>query len=306
MSIDERENHPITDLYLRYEGGADCWEELKSAVEIYCYRIAIRIFRKREELLTPFITQVFEKVPHLIRHFTYCGTPFEYYLTKTVTMRCKAIAYREAQKSKKTLICRCYNYVNIDQERMSGMVTAEHSLCRKIPRMNKDAMDFFGADDGGFLPRSSCRRRLLFLALREVERIDDTLVDCIAHAIGADPEWLIDVVTRLRMNLEERKGRYRDLIARRNRLFTRMIEFQVRLYDGREPEEMPELRKKIAEHRRLLDQVDEALRDKQWRPTQTEIAEVLCIPKGTVGSAIHFLHLHSPECYPAEDGDSAA
>jgi hypothetical protein len=306
MDIQEKEGHPITDLYLRYQGGTACWEELKSAVEIYCYRIAIRFFRRREELLTPFITQVFEKVPCLIKHFHYHGTPFEHYLSKTVTMRCKAIAYREAQKSQKELICRCYNYVNIDQERMSGMLAAEHAVCRHTPSMNKEAMEFFGADADGFLPRSSCRRRLLFLALREAERIDDDLVDCIAGAIGADPEWLIDVVTRLRMNLDERKGRYRDLIARRYRLFAKMIELQVRLLDSAEPGEMRELRKMIADYRQRLDQVDEALRDKQWRPTQTEIANVLCIPKGTVGSAIHFLHLHTPECYPAEDSDSVA
>jgi hypothetical protein len=85
-----------------------------------------------------------------------------------------------------------------------------------------------------------------------------------------------------------------------------MIELQVRLLDSAEPGEMRELRKMIADYRQRLDQVDEALRDKQWRPTQTEIANVLCIPKGTVGSAIHFLHLHTPECYPAEDSDSVA
>lgn len=295
MKSHEQEEFAITDMYLEYLRGEGSWERLRSAAEVYCYRIALHCFGSRDELLTPFVNTVFEKIPCLITHFQYRGTPIEYYLSRTISLRCKAIICRDARKRERERICRCCSYAVCEQELAGASTAAEEAVCREVPAMKKGAAEFFGADPSGFIPGRAARKRLLCLALREAERVDDDLINAIAPAIGADPEWLTDIVTGLRRDTESRKTRFRALTERRNKLFGRMLECQARLQSCADPREIPELREQAALLRQRLDKADGEIRRKQWHPTQTEIAGALGTSKGTIGSAIHYLNSHTLE-----------
>ncbi|WP_020613078.1 hypothetical protein [Sediminispirochaeta bajacaliforniensis] len=296
------EHKTLTELYLLHQKGMVPWNTLKNETEIYCYEIACRMFRDQDACMTAFVEQVFDKIPAMLQKFQYKGHPLEHYLSKTITLRCKAIRCRVARKRQRELLCRCYHYASFENDLKREWFAAEYT--------NQNAFFIEETNDyDGSIRKTTSPKKILLLALREAEMLDDPLIGKLSEITGKSVDTLVDMVTQLRACIEKRKSRYHQLKERRNSAFAKMIELEIKLWECNDPAERTSLREAIVHQQERIRKLDVQLRNKHWHPTQSEIAEVIGIPKGTVGSAIHYLHCSFENFFSVDDesdGESSA
>lgn len=279
----------LTRMYINYRQGELEWKVLKEEAEYYCYSLALRYLKDRDDLFTIYIDRYFHQIPGLIKRFKFKGAPLEHFLTKSVIFRCKNILNRDRKMKYKRMITQLDEVLESCRE--------QHEKYRPESMVETDSRENLSSlgekqlktNAQGKVCKGWAKKRLILLLLREAYRVDDRHIRQVADATSVDRYQLEEEIHQLRKRIHEKKERAALLFQRRNASYTKLISLECRLYACQNPEEESGLRERIEKQKEKLLRLDRSIQKKRWQASQSEIAQASHLPRGTVGSALYYL-----------------
>jgi hypothetical protein len=232
--------------------------------------------------------------PRLLRtlsKFQDRGKPFEWYFNSVLRWHYKVYRSRKKKDQTRWAVARSVLFWELPEAGMavSAPVVSSDEGKRIIP------LDRFGNSR-----ENTCRRRILFLALKNARHLDDSAISWISGLTGIEEEHLIGMVERLRANLYKRELRLHKLYKRQNKIFTKIFLFQRDLLWEVDPEIKADLALSLCELRTKLRSLQRKIRRVRLHPSNREIAELLQIPKGTIDTSLYWLRRQLLENKPRE------
>ncbi|TVQ23962.1 MAG: hypothetical protein EA383_12325 [Spirochaetaceae bacterium] len=134
--------------------------------------------------------------------------------------------------------------------------------------------------------RRLSRTSVLCFCLKAICDADERTIIRIAELCSSDATWLMHCKYVLLETLGPRRRRQALIGARIGRLYTRIYNLEKRLYGESDPVTRRSLDQKLANSRRLYQQNCRRLRRLSLRPTNSNIAALLHVAKGTVDNAV--------------------
>ena len=237
--------------------------------------------------------------PRLLRtlsRFQDRGKPFEWYFNSVLHWHYKVYCSRKRQDQTRWAAARNVLFWELPE---AGSAVSTDAFCpdrreRIIP------IDRFGSSR-----EETCRRRILFLALKNARHLDDSAIGWISELTQIEEEQLVAMIERLRGNLYKRELRLHKLYGRQNRIFTKIILFQWDLLWEVDPEIKADLALSLCELRTKLRSLQRKIRRVRLHPSNREIADLLQIPKGTIDTSLYWLRRQLQENKPREKPEQA-
>ena len=232
--------------------------------------------------------------PRLLRtlsRFQDRGKPFEWYFNSVLHWHYKVYCSRKRKDQTRWAAARNVLFWELPE---AGFAVSANAVSpdrdeRIIP------IDRFGSSR-----ENTCRRRILFLALKNARHLDDSAISWISELTQIEEEQLVAMVEGLRANLYKRELRLHKLYWRQNKIFTKIILFQWDLLWEVDPEIKADLALSLCELRTKLRSVQRKIRGVRLHPSNREIAELLQIPKGTIDTSLYWLRRQLLESKPRE------
>jgi hypothetical protein len=160
---------------------------------------------------------------------------------------------------------------------------AGHGASRRRPRAR-----------GGIIPRCPAEAvahssRLVFLAVKCAWEIDDEGIARIASAAGVGRDWLAAAVGQARCSLESERSRVEHLVERRNASWTRLRLLEARLADESDHYRRQNLSHALEREWGRYSRVKADLASLKTIVSNSLVARILGVPKGTVDSGLYYL-----------------
>jgi hypothetical protein len=237
-----------------------------------------------EDDCSDFFIQFFPKIPGLIQRFTYDGPPFEAYLAVSLNWQMKSFSSRKRGESFQEGILKKESFWEQYHETESCCDPACEGLS-----VSDEAAKILRIEDAGTIKSKSTQKRLICLLLKEAMRVNDEMIRAVQQITGADENWLHQCILKLRDRIIARKERLRHLSTRRNNCFYHLTLNHEKLFYAATENEREDLINCIMREKRRLLSVNGEINRVSLSATNTEIAEVLDIPKGSIDSGLFYL-----------------
>jgi len=248
------------------------------ALRIYNYPLGKR--QASEDDCGEFYLFFYPRLIRTLERFQDRGKPFEWYFNSVLHWHYKVYCARKRKEQTRWAVARNVLFWELP-EPGSETLLPNPDVCsgqKVIP------LDRFGGSR-----ESTCRKRILLLALKNARQLDDNAVSWISQLTGVKEEHLIGMIERLRANLYKREIRLHKLYRRQNKIFTKIFLLQRDLLWEVDPEIKASLALSLCELRRTLRSVQRKIRRVRLHPSNREIAELLQIPKGTIDTSLYWL-----------------
>ena len=248
------------------------------ALRIYNYPLGKR--QASEDDCGEFYLFFYPRLIRTLERFQDRGKPFEWYFNSVLHWHYKVYCARKRKEQTRWAVARNVLFWELP-EPGSETLLPNPDVCsgqKVIP------LDRFGGSR-----ESTCRKRILLLALKNARQLDDNAVSWISQLTGVKEEHLIGMIERLRANLYKREIRLHKLYRRQNKIFTKIFLLQRDLLWEVDPEIKASLALSLCELRRTLRSVQGKIRRVRLHPSNREIAELLQIPKGTIDTSLYWL-----------------
>jgi hypothetical protein len=268
----------LNEMVLRYQRSGEGLEQILAVVGPAIYRYPAGKYGSCEDDCGEFFLFFYPRLLRTLARFREQGKPFEWYLNSVLCWQYRV--YRRSRQRQE--VCwRAGSRRDFWELPDSPGVAAEEG---------SDAYArVFRPDRRGRVPKAADRKRLLFLSLKNVWFLDESVLPRLSQATGVETARLAAMARRLREQLCQRQVRLHRLYERRNRLFAKLILLQQELEQEIEPRYTLELSVRLARLQRSLRLVRRRIGSVSLRPTNREIAEVLRVPKGTVDTSLYWL-----------------
>jgi hypothetical protein len=250
-------------------------------------RLALRIYnyplgkpQASEDDCGEFYLYFYPRLIRTLRHFQDRGKPFEWYFNSVLRWHYKVYCTRKRKDQTLWAVAKNVLFWELPEQGLVVSATAVSAGTgeRVIP------MDRFGGSR-----ESTCRKRILLLALKNARHLDDRAISWISGLTEVEEDHLVAMVERLRANLYKRELRLHGLYRRHNKVFTKIFLFQRDLLWEVDPQIKADLALSLCELRRSLRSVQRKIRRVRLHPSNREIAELLQIPKGTIDTSLYCL-----------------
>jgi RNA polymerase sigma factor (sigma-70 family) len=276
----------------------------------YVYRFPGRQRGFTEEDAAGFLLTFYPRIQKLIRKYRPMGSSFEAYLKSTLRWQLRSYAARKRNskirlsvEASEEVACEIHelpsdfvpaNPAFHSRPHVSGSrgVTApdprnrHHPIVRNPPARTPSVplSPSLLPSQGGLTPGEA--QRVLFMALKAADRLNEDECRSLARTLGCDPDWIVHVWLTLRRRCDENLQRRAAARATRDRAWFKIRCLQTRLVETLEPTDRELCEKKLAEWRKRFETARGKVTSIPSTPTHKEIAECLGVPKGTVDSSI--------------------
>ena len=248
-----------------------------------------------------FFCTFFPKIEGIIDRFIFTGKPFEAYLASSIRWQLKTFAKKKAMQ-------RAEDRVIKEESQFWYMCDLQAQRCYPIPGagslMVEDHQGGYSAEvsrvlrieSDGRIGDPAWARRFLYLLLRNVTIIDDSLLEHAAGLSGFEPDYILGCATELRERLEEKKNRCRLLSEKRNTLYIRILQLAGLMSEETESGRRSDYQRQIGLAKNRIKKIDRDLQSSSFLPTHMDIAEVLGVAKGSVDSGLYYLRKAFSAC----------
>jgi hypothetical protein len=265
--------------------------EIMKRLSLRIYNYPLGKFKASEDDCGEFYLFFYPRLLRTLKHFQDRGKPFEWYFNSVLRWHYKVYCSRKRKDQIRWAVARDVLFWELPEPDSPSSAPAMSSdRCQRII-----PLDRFGGSR-----ESTCRKRILFLALKNARHLDDSAVSWISGLTGIEEEHLIAMVGRLRSNLYKRELRLHKLYRRQNKIFMKIFLFQRDLLWEVDPEIKSELALSLCELRTTLRSVQRKIRRVRLHPSNREIAELLQVPKGTIDTSLYWLRRQLSENKPLE------
>lgn len=282
----------ITDLtrkILQYQKTGLDGDELLHEIARFIYLYPQKKYGWEEDACSDFFTSFYPRIPSLIQRYRYNGKPFEVFLAATLRFRLRSFAAKRkrAVRYDKLISTRMY-WETAERYARKGYVPRDTTK-EKVPRLVPKVRPFFRADSEGRITDFTSKRRLLFLALCSSMQMSGIHIEAVARAVNSDPTWLFSCTEELKTRLRARRERLLALQSRRNRSLVRLYQLHCEIQTCCEAGQRNFIAGAVRREKDRIALAGNELTRVPLAPTHKDIAEVLCIPKGSVDSAMHYV-----------------
>ena len=282
---------PLNSLVAYYQNTGLGLAEIVKRLSLRIYNYPLGKFQASEDDCGEFYLFFYPRLLRTLKHFQDRGKPFEWYFNSVLRWHYKVYCARKRKDQTRWAAARNVLFWELPEP---GLTVPASALSpdrwgRIVP------FDRFGGSR-----ENTCRKRILFLALKNARHLDDSAIDWISGLTGIEEDHLMGMVERLRANLYKRELRLHKLYRRQNKIFTKIFLFQRDLLWEVDPRSKSELVCSLCELRTTLRSVQRKIRRVRLHPSNREIAELLNIPKGTIDTSLYWLRRQLLEIKPHE------
>jgi len=254
--------------------------EIVKRLSLRIYNYPLGKFRASEDDCGEFYLFFYPRLLRTLKHFQDRGKPFEWYFNSVLRWHYKVYCSWRRKEQTRWAVARNVLFWELPEP---GLAVSALSPCsdrgeRIIP------FDRFGGSR-----ENTCRKRILFLALKNARHLDDSAIGWISDLMGIEEDHLIAMVEQLRANLYKRELRLHKLYRRQNKILTRVFLLQQDLLWEVDPKIKSELAFSLCELGTTLRSVQRRIRRVRLHPSNRELAELLQVPKGTIDTSLYWL-----------------
>ena len=263
---------PLTALVMGGQHNPSQTQKAEWAVACWIYKELHRKFQLDPDEAGNFFCDFYPKIRKLILQFENRGYPFEAYLY--TTLRWQVLSYKKKLGSER-LERQLFTFEPFWDVHQEEPLYSEQSSSHTPKELHNSFSTF--------------RKRLIYVALRESEYLDNTLIEAIVDYTHIDRRWFLNCVMALRRKVEDRKQRLEKAQLYHNTCFYRYYIIQLQIQNCNSPAQTQLYHRELLKVRRRLRRVSMQLQKIHVHPTNREIAEVLNIPKGSIDSGIYYV-----------------
>jgi DNA-directed RNA polymerase specialized sigma24 family protein len=243
-----------------------------------------------EEEAREIFADYFYKLPNLIERFSPDKREFEAYLASSLRFHKKTVYFREKnritkQKGINSVIAADIELHDLDSDPYGARVL--HASEKQPERLVRDLAPVANREAS----LAATEKRILFLGLKCSFEIGTEQLDMLSRVSGIPFAHIQCRVDCLKSMAGQRLGRLERLIQRRNNAFARISFFEHALKIEGDPLKREVFERKLLSLRGRLTQALARIKRYDYAPSNSEIAKVLGIPKGTVDSGLHYFRL---------------
>ncbi len=299
----------LTKAILALEGSEEGIEEVVGRVALLVYRYPRHALGWDEDDCGDFLVYFYPRLRNMVRNFRYRGRPFEALLTTALRWQTKSYGKKKSLAARKARLIEEASYRSSDTELQesppgwtvadnpseAGLETGEPFVSYGAPRggpselLSEEGRRLLRFDAAGKLARESDRRRVLYLLMKAAFDVSPGVVESVSLLTGSDPRWLYASLRRLRERSDSRLTRLHRMRERRNAHFSRIVCIEAQLSIPEDRLTVERLGMRLARERALLAKVISDIATVPRQPINRDIAEVLGVPKGSVGSGLFYL-----------------
>ena len=259
------------------------------ALRIYNYPLGKR--QASEDDCGEFYLYFYPRLIRMLGRFQDRGKPFEWYFNSVLCWHYKVYCSRKRKDQIRWAVARSVLFWELP----------DPGPALPAPALSVDPVEtVIPFDRFGCSRETTCRKRILLLALKNVRHLDDCAIHWISGFAAVEEDHLVALVERLRANLYKQELRLHRLYRRQNKIFTKIFLFQRDLLWEVDPEVKAQLALSLCELRRALRSVQRKIRRVRLHPSNREIAELLHIPKGTIDTSLYWLRRQLLEKEPQD------
>jgi hypothetical protein len=282
----------LTDAVLEFQRSGLGLGSLLDRISVFVYSYPRTRLSWTEDDCGDFFCFFHPRLRRLIDRFEFHGKPFEVYLIVTLKWQLRTYAGRRATEHLRSRVVThenfwaCESSDDYPSPELSCPSTAELSTELSIPTQVHTLLKM---DERNRIKDHSCKRRVLFLALKSAIRMTETLIQKTALITGYDADWIYELTEELRLRVKSRRSRWSILSEKRNRYFFRIYCLQEQLRLVSEEQVRREISRQLLQEGKRLSKALDAISHVPVGPTHRDIADVLGVPKGTVDSGLYYL-----------------
>ncbi len=318
----------LHDLVVAYKSGET---EEKAGREAIMERVASMIYKSHavygfddEDAAADALLKYRDRLSKLVDRFQDRGLPFDAYLATSLRFLARTVRRDRKRDAERVLICERAasddspaSWPGWDETRGDGRngenpAALEPGNCPPLrlsmPHSAPGAA--LGAapgaapkrrprSRGGCLPRAASlaarSSRLVFLAVKCAWELDDESVERIADSAGVGRDWLAQAVGQARRSLEPERARRDRLAERRNAAWCRRRLLESRLEIETDPERRERMRASLERESRRFRKAMEELAALRPIVSNSVVARILGVPKGTIDSGLYYLRRRQQE-----------
>ena len=274
----------LTEVVLEGQKNPSHTQKAEWEVACWIYDELHRKFRLDADEAGNFFCDFYPKIRKLILQFEYRGHPFEAYMY--ATLRWQVLSYKKRlgrqRLQNQFFIYESFWDVHQDEPAYSEPIPS------RVPRHIHNSFKTY-------------RKRLIYVALRESEYLDNQLIEALIQYTRVDRRWFLNCVMALRRKVERRRRRLDRARLYHNSCLYRYYLLQLKVYNSNSPETQTYYRRELEKNRSRLHRVSRKVKKMHVHPTNREIAEVLNVPKGSIDSGIFYILEKIPDA-PIEGG----
>lgn len=291
------ERDPYSDLtrdVLTLRGTAEGRKSLVEKISGIVYEYPRRHLRWDDDDSGDFFCMFYPKIEGLIERFAYSGKPFEAYLISSIRWQLKTFAKKRAiQRAEERAVkdeSDFWQTCTLDEHEVPGETVHAAMVKDKSHIYSPEVSRTLKIEGEGKITDPAWAKRFLYLILRNVAFVDDSLMEHAAKLSGYDVQFILGCATELRERLLEKRKRFAALREKRNALHVRILQLNDLLSDETDEERIASYGKQLASARNRANRLNSTIRSAPVVPTHKDIAEVLGMSKGSVDSGLYYLN----------------
>lgn len=271
----------LTSRILRWQETGEGFQEIMTEVSEIILRYPHRHYGWQQDDCADFYCFFYNRCLKLLKYFRYQNKSFLALLNNSLSWQLRTF-YRKYKQRERKVYCIKYDSI-IQAEECRDSCDA----CRL--EVSEDARQMLMIDEAGEIRNAWMRRRILILALKNAPYLADEHIEAVARIACCDESWLSAAVLSLRSNMEDRMKRLDIFNERTNRAFLEICQIHRALGICCSNCEKMMLLEKLGKVKRRLDKASAGKASVKLMPTNSEIALILQIPKGSIDSSLYYL-----------------
>ena len=291
----------LTREVLAYQTTGEGFDRLLRLISIRAYNYPKGRNGFDEDDRGEFLLFFHSRIRSVVTSFIFYGKPFEAYLASCLGWQLRS--YAKQRRVRRDRRCASYESVALDAECVasSGEFAFERVTIQALeperPTADQLPAATLGLKKLCRTPERCRARRILILAMYDVEHLTDARLEALANITGYPQSWLEACKNRLADRMRDRRDRSNALLTRRDAAYS-----SLRYYEKCKAEETlmsgysrydrkaRAMRTRLARARRAVDRC-------LLYPSHQDLSEVLGIPKGTIASSLYYVKTAARRLY---------
>jgi len=282
----------LNSLVVYYQNTGLGLAEILKKLSLRIYRYPLSKYRGSEDDCGEFYLFFYPRLLRTLKKFQDRGKPFEWYFNSVLHWHYKEYCSQKRREEIQWTVARNAAFWELPDPA---------PVCTRMPASEGGCRTIIAMDRWGKSRQATCRRRVLFTALKNACNLDDSAFSWISRVSGVKEDHLVGMVEALRANLYQRELRLHKMYMRRNNIFTKILLLQRDLSWEVDPALKTEIALSLSQLRVRLRTLQRKIRGVKLRPSNREIAELLQIPKGTVDTSLFWFRRQLRESFAGGD-----
>jgi len=282
----------LSESVMDYKKNGKNLKEIYDRIFLIAYFFPLKFTSWDEEVSSDFFFSFLPKIPSLIKNYK-PENNFENYLATVLKWHVRTFIRKSAER----------NYYSKFEEELAieeFSVSSELSLYlppdkkyQKIKEQNNFSLIKercpFELDKRGIIKNSITRKRLLFVAVQNADKIKNSNLEHLSRLLNMNNRNLFHVLTVSRTIIRESLAKKEKYVRRRNNCWVKYHLAEIRRCSSTDKNQHEYWKSRADYWKRVFEKSKYRIQHMRTGPTHSDIAAILGVPDGTVSSGLFFI-----------------